>query len=277
MIIGVTGGKGGTGKSTIATALAFELQKKNKVLLVDADADCPNDHLILGIKRKLVKKVYQRIPKWDFEKCTKCGLCGNVCKTKAIVAIKRKYPIFIQQQCNGCGACLVKCPVNAISWDKKVIGYVYKGKKKGITLVSSELQINEPLSEFVVNSVKDFLERKKNDFDYIIVDTAAGTHCDVISALQGCDFAIAVTEPTPLGAHDLELIMKLITKLKIPFEVIVNMYQKKNEGLVKKILNKYNKRILAKIPYKKEIMEAYSKGKPIQDKSIDKIIKYIKK
>ncbi len=98
----------------------------------------------------------------------------------------------------------------------------------------------------------------------------------MISALQGCDFALAVTEPTPLGAHDLELIMKLITKLKIPFEVIVNMYQKKNEHLVKKNIDKYNKRILAKIPYKKEIMEAYSKGKPIQDKSIGKIINYLK-
>ncbi len=158
MIIGVTGGKGGTGKSTVATALAFELSKKNKVLLVDADADCPNDHLILGIERKLVKKVYQRVPKWDFEKCTKCGLCGKMCKTKAIVALKRKYPIFIQQQCNGCGVCVVKCPSKSISWDKKVIGYVYKGKGRGITLISSELQINEPLSEFVVDAVKDIVK-----------------------------------------------------------------------------------------------------------------------
>ena len=116
MIIGVTGGKGGTGKSTIATALAFELAKKNKVLLVDADADCPNDHLILGIERKLVKNVYQRVPKWDFEKCIKCGLCGKICKTKAIVAIKRKYPIFIQQQCNGCGVCDNVCSANVFTF-----------------------------------------------------------------------------------------------------------------------------------------------------------------
>jgi len=101
--IGVTGGKGGTGKSTVATALAVELGKKHRVLLLDADADCPNDHLLLGIERKLVKKVKQRIPKWDFEKCVQCGKCSEVCKVNAIFAPKGKQPIFMPQQCNGCG------------------------------------------------------------------------------------------------------------------------------------------------------------------------------
>ena len=128
-IIGITGGKGGTGKSTIATALAVELGKKFNVLLVDMDVDCPNDHLILNIKRNLVKKVNQRIPKWNLKKCNKCGLCGKVCKQNAIVSIKGKKPIFMQNQCNGCGACLIKCPVNAISWINKEIGMIYRGNK----------------------------------------------------------------------------------------------------------------------------------------------------
>jgi len=67
-IIGITGGKGGTGKSTVATALAFELGKNKKVLLVDADVDCPNDHLLLSIERKVLKDVEQRIPKWNLIK-----------------------------------------------------------------------------------------------------------------------------------------------------------------------------------------------------------------
>ena len=85
-IIGITGGKGGTGKSTVATALAFELAKVRKVLLVDADVDCPNDHLLLSIKRNNLETVYQRIPKFDVKKCSKCGKCGQVCKTNAIVS-----------------------------------------------------------------------------------------------------------------------------------------------------------------------------------------------
>ena len=53
MKIAITGGKGGTGKSTISTALAIELATgQNKVLLVDADVECPDDHIILSTNRK---------------------------------------------------------------------------------------------------------------------------------------------------------------------------------------------------------------------------------
>ena len=66
MKIAVTGGKGGTGKSTVATSLAVESAKNKKTVLVDADVECPNDHLLLSIKREKYSNVYQPIPKWDF-------------------------------------------------------------------------------------------------------------------------------------------------------------------------------------------------------------------
>ena len=87
-IIAITGGKGGTGKSTVATALAYELSKSNSVLLVDADVDCPNDHLLLNINREELKTVYQRIPGIDLNKCNLCGACVDVCKFKAVLLEK---------------------------------------------------------------------------------------------------------------------------------------------------------------------------------------------
>ncbi|MBW2980519.1 ATP-binding protein [Candidatus Woesearchaeota archaeon] len=277
MKIGITGGKGGTGKSTIATALAFELAKKAKVLLVDADVDCPDDHLILGIDRKKIKTVYQRIPVWDTKKCIKCGQCGPVCKVNAIVSIKDKIPIFMQPQCNGCGACVIKCPVKAISWSKKEIGYLYEGKKHGIDFLSGELKINEPISEFVVNALKEKVDEIESKYDHIIIDTAAGTHCDVISALEGCESVLAVTEPTPLGAHDLELILKLLRILKIKTKVVINRSDIGDKDLIKKIARKYNTGIIAEIPYSKKIIESYSRGKPVKDKGITRIIEGISK
>ena len=101
MKIAVTGGKGGTGKSTVAISLAVEFARNKKTLLVDADVECPNDHLLLSAKRKKYSNVYQPIPKWDFKKCIKCGKCASVCKQNAIVFVKNKYPAFIKDVCIG--------------------------------------------------------------------------------------------------------------------------------------------------------------------------------
>jgi len=265
--IGITGGKGGTGKSTIATALACKLAKSSRVLLADMDADCPNDHLLLNIKREKRETVFQRIPKFDFKKCTKCGMCSVVCKSNAIVCINNNYPVFIKQQCNGCGACHVKCPTGAITWSKKEIGCIWQSKGCNMDLISCELKINEPVSELVVDTAKKIIEKEKNKYDYVLVDTAAGTHCDVICALSGCDFVLAVTEATPLGMHDLNLIEELLDKMKLPYELVLNRYEPKNKLPEKKFI--------AKIRYKKEIMESYSKGVPVEDETINKIADFI--
>jgi len=271
-VIGITGGKGGTGKSVIASALACELAKKFKVLLVDADVDCPNDHLLLSITRKIKQSVKQRIPKWDFAKCNQCGLCGTVCKTKAIAAIKNKNPIFIGEQCNGCGACVLKCPQNAIDWTKKEIGKIYQGKNYNVALLSGELKINEPVSEFVVNELNIIIEKIKKNYDYIIIDTAAGIHCPVIAALEMCDQVFAVTEPTPLGRHDLKLILQLLRKLNIKAKVILNRSDIGDKSLIYDLAKKLHVKVAVEIPYSKIIAQKYAKGEPIKDKGINRVI-----
>jgi len=277
MRIAITGGKGGTGKSVVATALASYLSKNKKVLLMDLDADCPNDHLILSIKRKKEKEIPVLIPKFDLSKCTKCGKCSEVCMFNAIVSVKNKYPILIQEQCNGCGACAIACPTKCIGETQKIIGTIYSGKKDNIKLISSDLKPGEPLSEFVVDAAKKFAEPKEKDYDIILVDTAAGTHCDVISAVSGCELALAVTEPTPLGAHDLKLILDLLNILKVPAKIVLNKSTVGDKKLIQKIAKEYDIEIIAEIPYEKSIIKAYSKGEPIKHKSIEKIAKFLER
>ncbi|MFH1510877.1 MAG: ATP-binding protein, partial [Candidatus Woesearchaeota archaeon] len=267
-LLGITGGKGGTGKSTIATALAWQLSKSMRVLLVDADVDCPNDHLILDIKRKELKTIKQRIPKFDLGKCTRCRSCGKACRTNAIIAIRDNNPIFLPNQCNGCGACKIVCLSNAISWDSKEIGKLFSGKKGNIDLILGELKTNQPISEFIVRQLNEEIEKRKDNYDYIIIDTAAGTHCPVITALEKTDSVIAITEPTPLGAHDLEIVLKLLSKLGKTGSIITNKSDIGDKKIIEAIAKKYGLQILFEIPYSKEIINSYSSGKPIQITSI---------
>lgn len=275
MKIAITGGKGGTGKSTIASALAIELSKKGKVLLIDADVDCPNDHLILNIERKKVKDIFQPIPKINKKKCKKCGKCSEVCREKAIVQIKGEYPIIISDQCIGCSACMIVCPFGAIEKDKKKIGTIYKGNNYGIDYFSAETEIGIEEESPVVNALKKEIKDIEKNYDYILIDTSPGTHCNVISALIDCEIAFSVTEPTPLGEHDAELSLRLLKKLKIPYKVILNKSDIGDKILIENLVKKYKTSIIAEVPYKKEILKSYSRGEPIKENSIKEIIKKI--
>ncbi len=279
MKIAITGGKGGTGKSTVATSLALELSKKGKTSLIDADVDCPNDHLILNIKREKIKDVYQPTPKFNFKKCKKCGRCSEVCRENAIVFVKGNYPILIPEQCIGCSACMISCPYGAISKSRKKIGTIYSGKIKNLDFLSAETEIGVEEESPVVNALKDFAKNKEKErnYDFVLIDTSPGTHCNVISALSGVDSAFCITEPTPLGQHDLKLILQLLEKLKIPSKIILNRADIGDKKLIQEIAKKFKAEIIAEIPYSKKILKAYSKGLPIKHESIEKIAENLEK
>ncbi|RLE42637.1 P-loop ATPase [Candidatus Woesearchaeota archaeon] len=284
--IAVTGGKGGTGKSTISTLLAIGLSKEYRVLLVDADADCPNLHIILKAKRKLLSEVKQTIPKWDFSKCIKCGKCSQVCKENAIVFVKGKYPIFVKEQCIGCNACRIVCPTKAIGKAEQKIGSIYfseinSSNLSNLHLISSEMLITYEETGPIVNALKKEVSKLEDKYDFVIIDTAAGTHCNVISALLGVDFALAVTEPTPLGAHDLSLILSLTKKLNIPAFVLLNKANiaKSKAEEIRSIATQFNAEIVSEIPYDKKIFEAYSSAnlEKIPESLYKPLIDFIKK
>lgn len=271
--IAITGGKGGTGKSTVATALANKLSENNKILLVDADVDCPDDNIILNIELKKIKDVKNMIPEIDKEKCINCGRCSEVCRENAIISVKDRKPIVMPEQCSGCKACKIACPVNAITEKKQIIGEIFEGGRENIKLVTGKIKPGIEESSLIINDMKKYIENEEDydKFDYIIFDTAAGTHCPVISALIEVELGIAVTEPTPLGKHDLELILELMKELDVKSKIVLNRSDIADRKVISKVAESKNIEIIADIPYSKDIEKAYSAGEVIKHKSIEKI------
>jgi len=265
--ITVTGGKGGTGKSTVAVSLAVEMSKERKTMLIDADSDCPNDHLILSVKRKKDRDIRQVIPKWDFRKCTKCGECAKVCKQDAIVFVKGKYPAFVPDVCIGCKACIVACPAKAIGTAKKKIGTIYTGKNYGVDLVSGELKLGELASGEVVVEVKKRGEEiaKRLRSEILMTDSSAGIGCPVIASISGSDYVVAVTEPTPSALNDLKRVLYIADHFRIPYGIVINKSDLDN-GFRRKIeifARKNNIPVLGSIPYTQDFVDSMIKMKPI--------------
>jgi MinD superfamily P-loop ATPase len=267
MKIAVSGGKGGTGKSMVATSLAVELAKSKKVMLVDADVECPNDHLLISARLSTTKHVYQIIPKFQLRKCVKCGNCATACKKDAIVFVPGKYPAFVKDSCIGCGACLSSCQSGAITHSSKKIGTIFTGSAYDVFLVSGELSLGELASGEIVADVRKFSDNADTEYksDIMIIDSAAGVGCPVIASLSGTDYIIAVTEPTPSTLHDMKRVAYLADHFKIPLGIVINKFDLE-KNFCKKI-EKYAKRksfpVLGKIPYNRDFVDFSIKKKPM--------------
>lgn len=253
----VLSGKGGTGKTTVAVALAAATPGSQ---LLDCDVEEPNAHLFLRPDFTMVEDVNTMVPVVDPEQCDGCSgrphpLCHSVCAFGAISVVKGKVLLF-DEMCHGCGACLEFCPRNALSEGASKVGEVTVGRAGETGLVWGTLAVGQPRAVPVIRAVK----RRARREGICIFDAPPGVSCSVVETLRGASAALLVTEPTPFGLHDLELAISLCREMDIPTGIVLNRADIGDSG-VEDLARRKSIEILLRIPNDRAIAEAGARGR----------------
>ena len=255
MKIAIASGKGGTGKTTVATNMAYIASRNSQsVAYLDCDVEEPNGHIFLKPQISESKPIGNLIPKVDEAKCIHCGKCGEICQYSAIVCVGEKVLVY-PELCHACGGCALVCPVDAICEIPREMGKLETGQAGPIQFAQGLLNIGEAMSPPLIREVK----AAAPDVDLVIVDAPPGTSCPVIESVKDSDFVILVTEPTPFGLNDLKLAVEMVRALKMPFGVVVNRADL-GDRQTQSYCDTNRIRILAEIPDDRQIAEAYSRG-----------------
>jgi MinD superfamily P-loop ATPase len=247
----VASGKGGTGKTLVAVNLAISV---NADQIIDCDVEEPNDHIFLNPVETKNEKVKILVPEIDENKCTYCRKCAEFCQFNALFIAGETAMVF-KELCHSCGGCKLICPEDAITEKPRAIGEITVGKSEDIELVYGKLNIGEALAVPIITAVKEHINKE----GLVVLDSPPGTACPVVESVDGSDYCIMVTEPTPFGLHDLEVAAEVVMQLGIPLGVVVNFAGIGDRG-VYEFCEKKNIPIIMEIPYDRRIAELYSNG-----------------
>ncbi len=264
MRIAIASGKGGTGKTILATNLAVFLARTgHTVSYIDCDVEEPNGRVFLYPRVEQTIPVTVPVPAVDLGRCTFCGECADFCEFNALAVLKDNV-LFFEGLCHGCGGCSLVCPEQAIAERKRTIGTITVGSGHGVRFVEGRLDVGEAQAPPVIAKVKQQAAGSSTS----IIDAPPGTSCPVIESIADSDFVILVTEPTPFGLHDLRLAVGMLGCLHLPYGVVINRDGTGRE-IIEQFCNRHGVEILARIPFDRRIAEQYAQGRLLIDCSLD--------
>jgi MinD superfamily P-loop ATPase len=266
MIIAVASGKGGTGKTTVATSLALSIAEGGPVypggqLFLDCDVEEPNAALFLKPVLDRSQEVGIPIPEVDPDRCTYCGRCAQVCVWHAIAVVGHKVLVF-PELCHGCGSCTLNCPVGTIRESLHVMGTLESGQAGPIRFGHGILNVGQAMAVPIIRQLKakHLVDASQG---VTILDAPPGTSCPVVETIRGAGFVLLVTEPTPFGLHDLRLTVQVARdELGLPLGVVINRDGVGDTG-VEEYCAAEGIPILMRIPLDRRIAEAISSGEAL--------------
>jgi len=266
----VLSGKGGTGKTTVSSALIHLSSKTMKGVYVDADVDAANLALIVGATHTIVHNFFGgKLAFIDPDSCSRCGICYGICHFNAISRprpINTSYKI-LDMLCEGCGACLYACPEKAIHMEVQQVGEWMQSQSNYGPFFHAELfpaaENSGKLVAYIKQSAKQYAE--DHHLPLMIIDGPPGIGCPVLSACTNSDLALLVAEPGASGIHDLERIIQTLRHFEIPSLICINKFDLYDDGTrdIHNLANSYEIPVVGKIPFDTTVPESIIHAAPI--------------
>lgn len=263
MRVAIASGKGGTGKTTLATNLAAYLARTRPVVLADLDVEEPNSGLFLPGELRHEQTEHKMIPHWEQADCSLCGNCQEVCNFNAVLRLKTGVMVF-PELCHSCYACSELCPTGSLPMQPRPLGELEHRRRGDLDLVESRLLVGEEQAVPLIRRTLKYLDENFPTESLQILDAPPGTSCPVIEAVRGADRVLLVTEPTPFGLHDLKLAVETVRLLERPFGVVLNRHGIGDDG-VERYCASEGIRLVARIPNRRAIAESYAAGSLLID------------
>ncbi len=273
----IISGKGGTGKTSLTAAFAALAEN---IVLCDADVDAADLHLLMAPsiqKRSDFKGGFQAVINHD--QCTECGICYSMC---SFGAISRNLEVS-KLECEGCGVCADFCPEKAIDLIEKTCGEWYISETRFCPMVHARLGIAEENSGKLVSLVRQEARKlaTSQNRELILTDGPPGIGCPVIASIGDATALVIVAEPTVSGIHDMERVVQLAKRFRVPVMICVNKYDINEQQTqeIEKYANLNEVRFLGRIPYDSAFTHAMVQGKTIFEyeggKEVQKAIREI--
>jgi MinD superfamily P-loop ATPase len=263
----ILSGKGGTGKTSVAAALAHLASSDLSVVLADADVDAANLELVLA-PRRLEENRFMggQVAIIDADLCQLCGRCYDVCRFEAVIAEEEAYRVD-PLACEGCASCVYQCPEGAIHTEEQLAGLWFRSDTRFGPLFHAHLFAGQENSGKLVTLVKQHgrLLAQDEGCELLIVDGPPGIGCPVISASAGADLALLVTEPTISGVHDLQRILGTVHHFRVPALVLINKadVNPAQTAVIEAYCQAEGIPLVGKLPYDTVVTEAMVHGEPV--------------
>jgi len=265
MVLAIASGKGGTGKTLVATNVAaLAAAQGYRVLLADCDVEAPNDHLFFDRTVESASLVEVPVAEVDASACTSCGRCRDACAYGAVRLLGGSAIVF-EELCHGCGLCTDVCDEGAMHESLRRVGEVACGPvrdRSGLSLITGTLDVGQVKSPALIRAVR--AAGSTFDADLVVLDSPPGVACSAVAAVRGADALLLVTEPTEFGLHDLELSVRLGHDLALTMAVLVN--RDGSGGIdVARACEGWNVPVVGRLPFARRIAEVYAQGGIVVD------------